>query len=422
MLDRIRAFIPFRPHAVVGGDAFFTAEMGIEMGHAGRLWDLRQIGLDEDALRPRRLERDGEGRLLAKDLFHPWETLPTSFTGLAMKVYHEGNQWPGIELKCSPAKILQGHNVFGPTSIRLGWLEMVSQLLTQYPGLKPHLEIKSATVLELDCTYSARLPDETVAHQVIEYLSNVSNGQTKARGDTYQTTAYWGAKSSRLKRLKAYLKFEEFEAQRKEMTRLAAKGDDNAKHVLHVMNQPRLIDWCRNLLRFESTVTGRWLKRRNIPTKMALLMKYQEQLEASGGCLIRDCWQSTTLDIFKSFEGKQMRVVDDKAVQAALRAVHHRITPKGNVSFAKADKLFLFYNAIRDYGFEGMQERVPQKTFWRHLRDLQEAGFTKAHLQNLCEHTRSNNIFPLLRFVEVDFAAQRPDWYVEPALTFERAA
>lgn len=422
MLDRIRAFIPFKPHCVVGGEAFLTAHDGMQMGHSGPLWDIKALGLPDDAMRPRRIERDGEGRLLAKDLFHPWETLPTSFTGLAMKVYHEGNQWPGVELKCSPAKILQGHNVFGPTSIRLGWQEMLSQLASEYPELMQHLEVKSAQLLEMDCTFSARLPDETVAHQVIEHLSNVSNGHTKARGDVYKTTAYWGAKASRLKKLKAYLKWDEFKAQLAEYRKAAKHGDLTAARVAKVMSDERLGKWCQHLLRFEATVKKRWLERRGIPTNIYFLMKYQEQLEASGRCLIRECWQDTTRDIFRAFEGRQMRVVDDKSVMDALKAVHFRITPKGNISYGKANKLFLFYNGIRDYGFAGMQERIPKETFRRHLKDLEVAGFTKAFLQNLCEDTRANNVFPLLRFVEVDFSAQRPDWYREPGLSFERAA
>lgn len=422
MLDRLRLSIPFKTACVVGGDAFLTAADGISMGHVGPLWDLKKLGLPDDSMKPRRLERDGEGRLLAKDLFHPWETLPTSFTGLAVKVYHEGNTWPCVELKCSPAKILQGHNVFGSTSIDLGAKEMLTQFSSHYPELWQHLEVESTQVLELDCTFSARLKDEATAHQVIEYLSNVSNGHTKARGDIYKTTTYWGAKDSRLKKLKAYLKWTEFQSQLDEYRKAAKQGDPTAQRIVKVMSNDKLQEWCQHLLRFEATVKKRWLERRNIPTGLKALIKYQQQLEASGRCFIRECWQSTTKDIFKAFEGKQMRVVDDKAVQAALRAVHFRMTPKGNISFAKADKLFLFYNGIRDYGFHGIQDRVPKETFRRHLRDLEAAGFTKAFLQNLCENTSANNIFPLLKFVEVDFSAQRPSWYQEPGLTFERAA
>ncbi|SQC69905.1 phage/plasmid replication protein, gene II/X family [Pseudomonas aeruginosa] len=41
---------------------------------------------------------------------------------------------------------------------------------------------------------------------------------------------------------------------------------------------------------------------------------------------------------------------------------------------------------------------------------------SKAALQKLHEADRANNVVPLLRFVQVDFSAQRPDWYVEPTV------
>ncbi|MDI4093969.1 phage/plasmid replication protein, II/X family, partial [Pseudomonas aeruginosa] len=63
--------------------------------------------------------------------------------------------------------------------------------------------------------------------QVIQALTNVSNGHTKSRGDNYQTSAYWGAKESRLKRLKAYLKHTEFQAQLDELKR-AGRADLSA--------------------------------------------------------------------------------------------------------------------------------------------------------------------------------------------------
>ena len=53
--------------------------------------------------------------------------------------------------------------------------------------------------------------------------------------------------------------------------------------------------------------------------------------------------------------------------------------------------------------------------------ELQEAGFSKAFLQNLHGEAQSN-IVPLLRFVDVDFGSQRPDWYQEPVSQFLKVA
>lgn len=417
MLDRLRLFIPFKPEHVIGAGGFLTAMDGMAIGHKAPLVTLKDFDLSLGA----RSVQIEQGRADAKELYHPWESLPTSFTGLAVKVFHEGSSWPYVELKASPAKLLQGHNVFGPDSIKLGAAEMLKILATALPFLFAALEVQSTEVWELDATFSARLPDERTAYQVIEFLSNVSNGHTKARGDIYKSTAYWGAKDSRLKKLKAYLKWDEFTAQLDEFKKKARAGDITAARIVKVMSDPKLQDWCKNLLRFEATAKKRWLERRGIPSRLIDLIDYQESLAAQGRNFLREVWQDITKDIFKAFEGQTMRVTNDDAVLDALRRVHFRQTPKGNISYAKADKLFLFYNGIRDYGFDGLQGRIPHNTFYRHLRDLQEAGFSKSFLQNLHTDTKANNIFPLLRFVEVDFSSQRPNWYVEP-VSLVRAA
>lgn len=417
MLDRLRLSIPFSPCHVVGGEAFPSAWDGMQAGHKGLIWDLKCFDI---SLGARSVEVE-QGRAEAKQLYHPWESLPSSFTGLAVKVFHEGNTWPYVELKASPAKLLQGHNVFGPDSVKLGAKEMLRIFSQAMPDLFAALEIPSTEVWEFDATFSARLPDEKTAYQVIEFLSNVSNGHTKARGDIYKSTAYWGAKDSRLKKLKAYLKWDEFQAQRDEYQKKARAGDLAAARVFKVMNDPKLLDWCKNLLRFEATIKKRWLDRRGIPSRLLDLIKYQDDLTVQGRYFLRECWLDVTRDIFKAFEGQTMRVTNDDSVIESLRRVHFRVTPKGNVSYAKADKLFMFFNAIRDYGFDGIQQRIPQPTFWRHLRDLQKAGFSKSFLQNLHADTEKNNVFPILRFVEVDFSSQRPDWYVEPVVSLRAA-
>ncbi len=224
---------------------------------------------------------------------------------------------PGVELKASPAKLLQGHNVFGPTCIEKGAEVMFKWLAGSYPDLFAKLDVSATQVYALDCTYSSRLPDERTALQVIQALTNVSNGHTKSRGDNYQTSAYWGAKESRLKRLKAYLKHTEFQAQLDELKR-AGRADLSAARSARVMSDPRLQEWVRYLLRMEATVMHRWLERRGIPSRLVDLIAYQQRLQKEGRCLIQECWQAVTADLFAAFEGIQMRVIDDEKVLAAL--------------------------------------------------------------------------------------------------------
>ena len=71
---------------------------------------------------PRDMTWHVDGSHQVHDLYHPWESLPSSFTGIAFKLYQSSGfrEQPCIELKASPAKISQGHNVFGSESLELG--------------------------------------------------------------------------------------------------------------------------------------------------------------------------------------------------------------------------------------------------------------------------------------------------------------
>ncbi|MCH1224760.1 phage/plasmid replication protein, II/X family, partial [Pseudomonas aeruginosa] len=78
---------------------------------------------------------EGEGYDV-EGLPHAWESLPSSYTPMAFKVFHQSLGMrldPGVELKASPAKLLQGHNVFGPSSIRMGAEVMLKWLAGTYP-------------------------------------------------------------------------------------------------------------------------------------------------------------------------------------------------------------------------------------------------------------------------------------------------
>lgn len=429
MLDRLRLMVPFSPRWVTGGSSFCTARHGMEQGHKGLLVGLLDLGVPLGARAVAATVKqfsNADSVVTFTDweidrVYHPFESLPSSFTPLAFKVYHEGNHWPYIELKASPAKLLQGHNVFGPVDIALGAAEMLTTLQFAYPKLFAALEVESAQVWELDCTFSARLSTEMQAVQVIRALQHVSNGQTKSRGAEYASTVYWGSKSSRLKRLKAYLKFEEFQQQLKEVSLKSASGDESAKRVLCVMSDLRLQDWCKNLIRFESTICKRYLERRGFPVFLSELIKLQRELASAGRCFVSELWQESTKEIFAAFEGQTMRVTDDESVLNALKQVHFSYTPKGNISYAKANKLYLFYVALRDHGYLDLQSKMDRATFWRHIKSLQAAGFSKAFLQNLHGESQAN-VLPLLRFVSVDFGAQLPDWYVEPVSQFVQAA
>ncbi|MBF4354598.1 hypothetical protein EAY36_25510 [Vibrio anguillarum] len=109
-----------------------------------------------------------------------------------------------------------------------------------------------------------------------------------------------------------------------------------------------------------------------------------------------------------------MNIYDDEKVQQTLRTFHQKITPKGNVSYAKADRAFSFYRRLLNEGFKEVQRSFSvRKTFYNNLNMLLDSGFTKAQLQNLAGNGM-NKVVPLCEIITIDFSKQTPDWYVEP--------
>lgn len=427
MLDRLHLFIPFANEhiALLGADGRADPVHHVDIESLG-IPLTAQITVDEQT-----------GEKHTDHLRHPWESLGTGFTPMAMKVFHQSmgkRLMPGVELKASPAKLLQGHNVFGPTSIEAGALVMLKWLAGTYPKLYSMLRVDQTEVYDLDCTFSARLPDERTALQAIQAIRGVSNGQTKGRGDDYQTTAYFGAKDSRLRRLKVYLKHPEFLRQYEDAKR-AGRGDISALRTLRVLSDPRLQQWSENLIRMEATVAKRWLNRRDIPNKLSDLIRHQELMAENGVCFIQWCWEQVTKELFAAFEGISMRVIKDEKVLAALLEKFTKpakgkwtkgrveagitipsIYVEGKPSETVARNVFRTYRSIKDYGWQETMDSMSRRTFYDHVSKICECGLSKAALQKLKQSDQANNVVPLLRFVAVDFSCQRPSWYVEPSV------
>ena len=121
-------------------------------------------------LASRSVNKNDDGSISASALFHPYESVPTHYTGMALKVFFDSAYAPYVQIKASPAKLLQGHNVFGSDDIEQGAAEMLGFLHLAYPLLSRMLEINQAWVSHIDVTYSARLKDEFTAKKVLQFL------------------------------------------------------------------------------------------------------------------------------------------------------------------------------------------------------------------------------------------------------------
>jgi II/X family phage/plasmid replication protein len=243
---------------------------------------------------------------MVSDIYCPWESIASSHSGMALKVYHEGNgacTWPYIEIKCSPAKLLQGHNVFGFDDLRKASKNMLFLLNHKYPeflagwevldDLGPMLDLDNARVSELDITYSLAIYDETTRFSFIEFCRYLSKGHTKNSSNSYDSTVYFGSKNSRLKRLKVYLKGIEIE-------------NDNKNRIKKGLSPapPEVVELSKNLVRIECTLKKEWLERRGISVKLVELIDFFE----ADADQYKSLFFQSTLDFFKAFEGQEMTI------------------------------------------------------------------------------------------------------------------
>jgi II/X family phage/plasmid replication protein len=118
-----------------------------------------------------------------------------------------------------------------------------------------------------------------------------------------------------------------------------------------------------------------------------------------------------------------MKVLDDESVKADIRAAHFRQTKSGKISYSFADDVFSFYRELREYGYLTVRKSrldtdAGKRKFNRYVEALQEAGISKATLQTFSLNGKRTNVVPILRFIEMDFSSQHPDWYVEPVSQF----
>lgn len=407
MLDRLHIFVPFLPQ-YVRVDSMDSTREGKNDRQSVDLTALEVplVGA---------VQYDESGGAIVDNLRHPYESVPSSFTGMALKVFpstYGKRVSPGIEVKASPAKLTQGHNVFGSSCIELGFSAMMELLCKAYPVLFSMLDIRCAQLISFDATFSSRLPNESTCYQAIEAIQGVSSGQTRARGDNYTTTAYFGSKASRSKRLKLYLKKPEFDAQLKA---LASDRSPGAKNTLRVMSCPKLQEWATNLLRMEVTILKRWLVDREIPYNMIDLIKHQREFD-SPDSFLQYIWTESTAELFKAFQGQTMKIITDEAVKKELLARFTTYTDLGKPRESLPLAAFRTYRQIRDYGYDETLRSGSRATFYRHISMISECGLSRATLQKLNDSQQSN-VVPLLRFVTVDFSAQRPDWYSEPRLS-----
>jgi len=405
MIDIGRISIPFK-------DEFCSGDAAENYG----LVDLQMCQWSGAKLEAGEIEYDPDGSISASRLRHPYESIASSNSSLSFKIFQGGqNYWPHIELKASPAKLLQGHNVYGSCDVEKCLMSLVHTFQVGMPELSEMLDWHLAELKQIDVTFSAQMESQSQGRQAIAALKNISSGQTRSSKNSHATTAYFGTnsngqKASRHKQLKIYLKHYELEHQISELLKKTKNSNlPIYKHQLEIMSSSEVRAFAENALRFEASILPRMFARLGIPTHLGDFMDYAENFN---GCLIEALWTEAFKDVFGAIGDEKMNVFDDEEILNKLKADFNTVSEKtGNTSYAKAERLFRFYRSFKNEGFDEVKRTTPEKTFYRNMKELSTV-VSKAHLQNL--KGIASNVVPMLRVINVDFSKQHPASYKEP--------
>ncbi len=354
-----------------------------------------------------RLDENGDYQI--EKLYAPYDKLESSFSTMAFKLFEDGGFGdPCVELKASPAKLMQGHNVYGVDDIELCAKSLIGLFYKVFPTLKGYLNPYRIEVGHIDITYSSKVSHENIVPDVIDYLSRIRNGQVKPTVDArYQNTCYFGAKDSKLQQLKCYGKYFEMLNQLKGAKKQAEKGCYFSQVIVNTYTD-ELINFARRLLRWELRIKAEKLKRLGIPTRLCDLIAYQKK----NPNMLSELWQQSFNPIFEALKGEAMPYATDEEVFDMLKAKLVTRTKKGKVSYSKAQSAMRLYESINHHGYLRAKERYTKTSFYRNFKYLLDCGISKAWLQNM--HVSQRRTIPIINFTHIDFVNQYPSDFVVP--------
>lgn len=426
MYDFWEIHIPFH-------DRFCTVQrVGAGASDIVGMVDLEECGRRGLQLGSRRVEFaiDGEGTL--HDLYHPWESLPSSFTDVACKLHqaHLKRSWPCIAIKASPAKLLQGHNVYGPDCAATGILELLAAFRRALPAVADMLDFGSAHIRRVDVTYSIKLPDAETMANCLSAIGQLSHRHLRAAKEAdYESTIYFNRRSQdqqdagRSKVLVVYAKHNEMIHQL-ERLQAAARKEKTSRYnsVIAALASPELQDFATNRLRFEGRGLTRWFEQKQIPRNVWQFLAWVAEFEKKEGMTFCEwAWRDMFSDMMTALGDSKVQLTQDVKVQKLLRETYGRCkqisNPDGSFTdkwnYTRADRLMMFYRSLATEGWAKTKRLTASSSFYDSVKALLDVGLTKAQLQNL----RNKKTAKLLHLIKMDFTAQRPAGYVEPVGT-----
>lgn len=402
MLDHLRLRIPI----------FATYSKEYSDGTCVFTGDLMDLGL---ILNGRSISRRDDGSVRIGDLYAPYDEIGTDYSNMAVKFYHEArNCLPNLEIKASPNKLMQGHNVYGFDCIQKGARHMLSMIADSYPSLCKYLDFENVEVMHFDVTYSCRLPHQNLIQPMIDFLANVRAGHRKANHIKYDNYITFNSDSNRYVSTKIYGKFEEVKAQMAKLDNQAKKGDTRAKTLYIQMS--KVYEYAQALLRFEARIHKTYLVKNGYPSNLYKLIDYQK----NNPDFMQKMWGVSFNPILQAIKGSDVMLKnydDDMVLDICLK----KLTTYGNDGkkyTSQAKNAFRFYGDLRQYGFVKCKQLYSESSFYKCLNNLIACGFSRAFLQNL-HQDKNTKVIPFTRLIEIKFDEQLPPDYVEPVSKYD---
>lgn len=398
MLDFLRLAIPIIPTHVRSLD-----------NHHWFNGDIRDYGVPAAT---RHVSKLDDGTTVTGELYHPYESLPSDYTDMAVKFFvNTMNTVPYVEIKASPLKLLQGHNVYGFESIELGSDHMLGMLMEAFPQLLPILDFSKTEVLCIDTTYLVRLPHQSMVQPTLDYMANLAAGHRKARQVKYDNFISWGNDGASI-RPKAYGKFEEVKAQLHKIQKKADKGCQRSKALVCAMHD--VLPFANAVVRLESRITKTYMSKNGIPTNLFQLIKLQQDQPE----LLLRLWHVAFDPILDRMKGKYMNFSNDAEILELFKSKLVTYNAKtGKPSFTRANNAMKFYSLIRQIGLVATRKLYNESAFYKALAHLEACEISMGHLQNLAKNP-NGKVIPFVRLFELKMADQLPHDYVQPVSSY----
>ncbi len=339
-----------------------------------------------------------------------WDTISSGIAGVAVGFFPKGNgfnQWPHIRIKASPAKVLQGHNVFGSECLKQAVVQMWAMLEHAFPKIYAHLDIQNAIVRYTDSTYSAPISD-FFSQKVFKLFESLATAKTKVNANFLSEGYLQLGQGSEYQRQKIYRKYQELMDDLKNATK------NRNQYRIDILSDQRLQDFARNLHRFEATTGRRKFESLGIPTRLIEFVKFADWfLSVHKIPLCRYLWELAFNPLLDQIEGHTMKNVDDSHVKLKIDAKFIRIKHNGKICKRKANAIYVTFRAIKTEGYDTLALE-DSSTFFRNVKHLEEIGLSRAFLKSLDPQRPTENIVPFVQLIKIDFTNQRPNWYEEP--------